>query len=166
MKTLIIEDDFRIVEVVSISLHIRWPDMEIISTHLGEEGLKMLEKINKASSEIVSEKCRRGAALIVMEDREIVEENMDWERCLFIGFISNKVAGIISDYYAESARKRYEYISSRIDDNLEENETAVLFIREGHMVQFPRDIEVFNVAPPALNDIHRWVRDQSSEKSS
>jgi hypothetical protein len=39
---------------------------------------------------------------------------------------------------------------------------AILFIMEGHMIQFPQDIEVFSVAPPALDEIHRWMRDQSS----
>jgi hypothetical protein len=32
------------------------------------------------------------------------------------------------------------------------------------MVQFPEDIEVFSVAPPALDEIHRWQREQLSGK--
>ena len=39
---------------------------------------------------------------------------------------------------------------------------ALLFIREGHRVQFPPDIEVFSVAPPVLDEIHRWLRDRSA----
>ena len=31
------------------------------------------------------------------------------------------------------------------------------------MVQFAKDIEVFSVAPPALDDIHRWLRDRSKQ---
>jgi hypothetical protein len=31
-------------------------------------------------------------------------------------------------------------------------------------VQFPQDIEVFSVAPPALDEIHRWLRDRTSAK--
>jgi hypothetical protein len=30
------------------------------------------------------------------------------------------------------------------------------------MVQFPQDIEVFSVAPPVLDEIHRWLRESSS----
>jgi hypothetical protein len=30
------------------------------------------------------------------------------------------------------------------------------------MVQFPEDVEVFSVAPPALDEIHRWQREQMS----
>lgn len=130
----------------------------------GEEGLKTLDTINEGSSIVARGKCGEGADLSVVENKDLVEENMDWERCLFMGFITNKVAGMISDFYMESARKRYEYMATKIDETLLENETAVLFIREGHMVQFPKDMEVFNIAPPALNEIHRWLRDQASKK--
>ena len=78
-----------------------------------------------------------------------------------MGFISQKVAKTIADFFTEAMKKRYEYIARRIDETLQDDEVAVLFIREGHRVQFPPDIEVFSVAPPALDDIHRWLRDSS-----
>jgi hypothetical protein len=28
-------------------------------------------------------------------------------------------------------------------------------------VQFPGDVEVFSIFPPALDEIHRWYRDQA-----
>lgn len=43
MKILIIEDDPEIVEVVSLSLQMRWPDVQVISTHLGEKGIEMVQ---------------------------------------------------------------------------------------------------------------------------
>ena len=49
-----------------------------------------------------------------------------------------------------------------LPQQLKPDEIAVLFIREGHMVQFPKDIEVFSVAPPALDEIQRWLRDHAS----
>jgi len=72
------------------------------------------------------------------------------------------VAQVISDFFTESMKKRYEHIAKIIDETLKEDEAALLFIREGHRVQFPSDIEVFSVAPPALDDIHRWLRDRSA----
>ena len=33
-----------------------------------------------------------------------------------------------------------------------------------HQLQFPRDIQVFYVAPPALDEIHRWLRDQQERE--
>jgi len=32
------------------------------------------------------------------------------------------------------------------------------------MVQFARDIEVFSVAPPALDEIHRWLRERAKQR--
>ena len=131
----------------------------------GENGLKVLEKLNPPGCQIVGDKCQSGAVLEATEDKELTEEGMDWERFLLIGFISPKVARMVSQFYLEVSRKRYEHIAQRIDGTLKANEVGVLFIREGHMVQFPQDIEVFTVAPPVLDEIHRWQRDRPATKS-
>lgn len=129
----------------------------------GEEGLKLLEKLNPSVYQIASKKCQSGAEFELVEDKELVEESMDWERHLMMGFISRKVADMISGFFTEISKKRYEYIGSRIDETLKDNEVAILFIREGHMVQFPSDLEVFIVAPPILDEIRRWLRDYSAK---
>lgn len=130
----------------------------------GEDGLKIMDKLNAKSCQIARQKCQDNAELEAVEDRGLAEESMDWERCLLIGFMSDKVAMKVSEYYVEASKKRYEHIGKRIDDTLKAEEVAILFIREGHMVQFPKDIEVFSVAPPALDEIHRWLRDRASRK--
>ncbi len=127
----------------------------------GEEGLATLEKLNPSSYQLVREKCLMGARLEAGEDRELVEEAMDWERHVLFGFISPKVAETVSGFYAGASKKRYEHFSRRIDETLKENEVGMLIVREGHSLQFAPDIEVFLVAPPALNDIHRWLREYS-----
>lgn len=43
MKALIIEDDPEIVESISLALKIRWPDTQIVSTHLGRKGIDFAE---------------------------------------------------------------------------------------------------------------------------
>jgi hypothetical protein len=121
----------------------------------GEEALALLEKLSPASGKISSAKVKNGALMEAVEDIQLVEENMDWERHLMIGFISEKVAKKISEFFSETSKKRYEQISKRINEGLKENEVGVLFIREGHQVQFAPDIEVFSVFPPALDDIMR-----------
>jgi len=132
----------------------------------GEDAVRLLEKLSPASGKIVSEKCQFGAQIEVTEDEALVEEAMDWERHLLQGFISEKVARLVSDFFAEASKKRYEHIAKRISETFKGNEVAVLFIREGHRVQFPADIEVFSVFPPVLNDIHRWLRDYSPEEKT
>jgi len=132
----------------------------------GDDGLKIIEKLNPESCQIARQKCQNGAKLEVIEDKELAEETIDWERCLFIGFLSDKVARKVSEFYIEASRRRHEQISKKIDEMLKADETAILFIREGHAVQFPQDIEVFSVAPPALDEIRRWLRDRTAAKES
>ncbi len=43
MKVLIIEDDENIVESLSLSLKMRWPDVNISSAYMGEDGLQLVE---------------------------------------------------------------------------------------------------------------------------
>jgi hypothetical protein len=54
-------------------------------------------------------------------------------------------------------------MAKRIEGTLKDDEVAMLIIREGHMIQFPQDIEIFSVAPPALNEIHRWLRERQDK---
>jgi hypothetical protein len=130
----------------------------------GDDGLKIMEGLNQKSCQITKQKCQDGANLEVIEDKELAEETVDWERCLFIGFLSDKVARKVSELYIEASKKRHEHITKRIDETLKANEIAILFIREGNLVQFPEDIEVFSVSPPALDEIRRWLRDRTSAK--
>ena len=128
----------------------------------GEEALEIMEKINPSACRIAREKCQNEAIFEATELVELADEALDWERCLLMGFLSRKVAETVAQFYNEASRRRYEYIARRIDETLGANEVAILFIREGHMLQFPGDIEVFSVAPPVLDEIRRWLRNRPS----
>ncbi len=43
MKVLIIEDDPDIVEAVSLAFQIRWPEARLVSSHLGQKGVELVE---------------------------------------------------------------------------------------------------------------------------
>jgi two-component system KDP operon response regulator KdpE len=43
MKILIIEDDRTIVEAISLTLQLNWPDTTLVSARLGEEGIEQLQ---------------------------------------------------------------------------------------------------------------------------
>ena len=136
-----------------------------VITQAGEEGITLMEKLNPSSHQIAVDKCQCGAVLEATEDKELANEAMDWERFLLMGFMSQKVAKMVSELYFEALRKRYEHIAQTINETLKPGEVGMLIIREGHMVQFPPDIEVFSVAPPALDEIYRWQRNrQTTEK--
>ncbi len=129
----------------------------------GDAGLRVLEKLSPSTYTIASEMVHHGAQFEATEDKDSLEEAMDWERCLIGGLISSKVEKLVSDYYLEASRKRYDHIAKRIETTLQNAESGVLFIREGHRVQFPGSVQVISVAPPALDEIHRWMRNRVSE---
>lgn len=131
----------------------------------GNEGLEVLEQLNPHSHQFVQTKSEAGAQLQATEDAELAMEHMDWERCLMVA-MGNTVRNKIIHFHTESTKKRYDNIQETITKTLGEGEIGLLFVREGHSIQFPREIEVFNVYPPALDEINRWLRDYAKRIAS
>ena len=127
----------------------------------GEDGMNALERLDPGGYQIARTQCDNGAVFEAVEDEELFEEVMDWQRCLMLGFMSDKVATKVSEFYVETAKKRNEFIASKIGETLKDDEAGLLFMREEHSVQFPNGVEVFSIFPPALDEIHRWLRDQA-----
>ena len=130
----------------------------------GEDGAKVVKELNDKSYQVVKNRLEKGAQLEATEESGLLTELMDWSRCLAAGLQNQKVFTQIYEYYTEVSEKRNEYISRQIDETLKEDEIGVLFMREGHKVQFPQDIQVFYVAPPALDEIGRWLRDREAKQ--
>ena len=126
----------------------------------GEDGIKAIKELNDSSYQIVEKRLAKGAQLEVTEESELLTEFMDWGRCLVIGLQNLNVINRIYQSYTEAGKNRNEHIASQIDKTLKADEIGMLFITEGHQVQFPADIQVFYVAPPALDEIKRWIRDR------
>jgi hypothetical protein len=127
----------------------------------GEDGMKALKRLDPDGYQIARTQCDNGAVFEIVEDEELFEEVMDWQRCLMLGFMSDKVASKVSEFYVEAAKKRNDFIASKVSETLKDDEAGLLLIREEHSVQFPNDVEVFSIFPPALDEIHRWLRDQA-----
>jgi hypothetical protein len=131
----------------------------------GEESFKTLEEYNPSSYNLALAFIQNGAALNAIEDRELISETMDWERFIMMGFSSANVAKLASERYRAAMKNRYDHIVKQIDETLKPDEAAVLFIREGHPIQFPKEIEVFSVFPPSLDEIHRYMRNRPAEET-
>jgi len=129
----------------------------------GEEGLKVLKDLNEKSHQVVQRRVQKGSQLEATEDAELLTEFMDWSRCLAIGLQNQKVLAKVYESYTEAGKKRNEFIARHINDTLKTEEVGILFMGEGHQVQFPSEIEVFYVAPPALDEINRWLRDSKAQ---
>ena len=139
-------------------------------TEDGESGLKQLEMFSSASYEMVKGKIQSGSYLVSVEDPELLMENLDLRRLLMMPLSSHKVAARLQDWFSENSKARNEGIANRIKDSIQSNEVGILLISDGHQVQFPADLEVFYVAPPALDEFRQWlqmwVQKQRTEYSS
>jgi hypothetical protein len=129
----------------------------------GEAGSKAIGQLNEKSHNIVKTYLEKKAQLESLEEIDILTEFMDWNRCLLIGLQNPKVLTKVYDYYIESGKKRNESIAKRIDETLKTDEIGLLIMRENHQVQFPPDIQVFYIAPPALDEIKRWLREYEKQ---
>ena len=132
-------------------------------TVAGEEGSEEIKELNDKCYEVVKARLDKGAQLEALEDSELLSEFMDWSRCLAIGLQNQKVFTTVYEAYVEANKKRNEYVARHLDETLKADEIGILLMREGHQVQFPPDIQVFYVAPPALDEIKRWLRDREAK---
>jgi hypothetical protein len=139
-------------------------------TEDGEPGLKQLEMFSSASYEMVKNKIESGSSMISVEDPELLMENLDLRRLLMMPLSSHNVAVRIQDWFSDNSKSRNEGIANKIKDSIQSNEVGILLISDGHQVQFPADLEVFYVAPPALDEFRQWlqswVQKQRAEYSS
>ena len=139
-------------------------------TEDGESGLKQLEMFSSASYEMVKGKIQSGSSLVSVEDPELLMENLDLRRLLMMPLSSHNVAARIQDWFSDNSKSRNEGIANKIKDSIQSNEVGILLISDGHQVQFPADLEVFYVAPPALDEFRQWlqmwVQKQRTEYSS
>ncbi len=129
-----------------------------------EEGMEQLQAGDRRSHAFVSGKRESGAVLEATDDMEILLETLDLQRCLMIPLTSPSVASRLQEWHSEANRRRYEHIAARIDETLPDDGVGLLLISERHQVQFPSDIEVFYVSPPALDEFRRWLQNWAARQ--
>ena len=129
----------------------------------GAEGLGYLEATNRDSHRLVSRLVEAGAVLETTESMEILAETIDLQRCLMQPLLSPTVANQLQEWFTDANRRRYEFIANAIDTTLGEDEAGLLLINERHQAQFPGEIEVIYVAPPALDEFRRWVQNWTEQ---
>ena len=147
-------------QVTSLELRVGWVKHVYHETlpEGGDEGLKILEASGEQGSYALAQtRCQAGAVLEAAEDAETLMETMDLQRCLMLPFASPRVAAQLQQWMADAVRRRNEHFTQRIDETLGEDEVGLLLVGERHHLQFPQDIEVFYVAPPALDEYRLWV---------
>ena len=132
----------------------------------GDVGDKLLEQLNPFGFTLMRNRILSGAELEATENPELAAEAADWRACLSLGLVSQKAGSTVYESYMDVTNRRYEHIAAQIDRTLKEDESAILIIGDNHRVQFPADIQVFYVAPPALDELRKWIDDQMRRMTS
>lgn len=127
----------------------------------GEEGLRSVERINPPVHKLLDRKRRQGAELVAIEDGEVLQELLDWGRCLAV-VRSPKVVRQVSTFYQEISQRRNQIMAERIDADLQDEEAALLLVSQDHALRFPTDVQVFYISPPALEAVRRLLREESA----
>ena len=133
-------------------------------TEGGDAGLAYLQLADPNSYALVQAKQTYGAALEATESWELLTETLDLQRCLLVPFTNETVLSRLREWFDTANRSRYEHIARRIDETLQPDETGLLLINERHQVQFPADLEVFYIAPPALDEFRRWLQNWAARQ--
>ncbi|MBN18957.1 MAG: hypothetical protein CL758_05740 [Chloroflexi bacterium] len=130
-----------------------------------DQGLKFIELSNPIGFKFIKKLSDYQSKLEITEDQNIVQENSDWQRCISIGLSSEKVMNLAIKNFQETTDSRWEFIGQQINSTLKKNETGLLFIREDHKIQFEPDIQVFFVAPPALDKLKKWIEEEINKNN-
>jgi hypothetical protein len=128
----------------------------------GTAGAEAIKQLNPGGYSVIETALSQGASVAPLEDAGNLTEFMDWGRCLYIGLQNPDVEKKVVEFYNTASEARKKHLAEVIDTTLRQDEMGLLIMREGHQVSFPSDIQVFYVAPPALDEIKRWLREQES----
>ena len=132
----------------------------------GEDALAMMQSVDARCHALIQARCAAGATFEATEDAATLQDTLDLQGCLMLPFSGSSVPTKLREWLADATRQRYEFIAQRIDETLGEDEVGVLFINERHQVQFPEGVEVFFVAPPALDEYRRWLSGWAARRNA
>ena len=121
---------------------------------------KLLEENNKWCLNTISPRIKSGAEFGKIEDEVNYKELIDWTRIAQMGFVSENVKEITEKNYTEIINSRSKIIQDEID-KLQNGEAALFLISSGSH-KFPEDIEIFNVIPPSLDKMNRWITENQN----
>ena len=135
-------------------------------TEGGLPALGQLEEMGYPSVAMVRRKVEGGALLEATEEEERLLETLDLQRCLMLPLASQQVGQRLVDWFTQSLQLRYQHVARTIDATLRPGEVGLMLFSERQQVQFPPDVEVLYVAPPALDEFRRWVADWVAQQQA
>ena len=121
---------------------------------------KLLEENNKWCLNTISARIKSGSEFGKIEDENNYKQLIDWTRIAQMGFVSEDVKEITEKNYTEIINSRTKIIQDEID-TLKNGEAALFLISSGSH-KFPEDVEIFNVIPPSLDKMNRWITENQN----
>jgi len=125
----------------------------------GEDGVKLVEQINQPALRLVRTRMSSGATFEAFEDEDLFTQVLDWTRCLQAGLTNPNVAATVQEAYSKASEGRQKHVEQRLEEAIGEAEAALLLVGSARGLKLPEGTEVFNVVPPELDALERWIRE-------
>ena len=125
----------------------------------GDEGLKTVEQINKPALGLIRTRVSSGATFEAFEDEDLFTQVLDWTRCLQAGLVNPGVVNTVREAHSKASEERQTHIEKRLEEAIGDAEAALLLVGSAGGLKLPEGTELFNVVPPELDALERWIRE-------
>ena len=121
---------------------------------------KLLNENNKWCLNTIDSRIKSGSNYKKIEDENNYKELIDWTRIAQLGFVSENAKEVTEKNYKNIITERSKIIHDELN-GLNEGEAALFIISSGSH-KFPDDMEIFNVIPPSLDKMNRWITENQN----
>ena len=132
----------------------------------GQPGIDQLKQTNLPVCPLIDSRVKSGATLEAFDDDELFLEALDWGRIIQGGFTSRKVAEAVQDSFEKASEARIAHMAKSLSEKILEGEAALLIISSTRGLDIPDDIEQFNILPPELDALSRWIQETAQAQEA
>ena len=126
----------------------------------GDPGVDQLKQTNLPAYPFINTRLQSGAVLEALDDDDLFMQVLDWGRIAQTGFSSQTVADTVQEAYTSAAEARMKHLATTLDEKLGPGEAGVVVISSLRDIKTPGDVEIFNIMPPELDQLNRWIEEQ------
>ena len=121
---------------------------------------KLLNDNNKWCLSTIESRVKSGSSYKKIEDENNYKQLIDWTRIAQLGFVSENAKEVTEENYKKIITERSTIIHDELN-RIKEGEAALFIISSGSH-KFPEDMEIFNVIPPSLDKMNRWITENQN----
>ena len=132
----------------------------------GEPGIDQLKQTNLPVYPLVNSRINSGATLEPLDDDDLFLEALDWGRIVQGGFASKKVAETVQESFEKASEARIAHMAKTLSEKIGPGEAALLIISSTRGIDIPNDIEQFNIMPPELDALSRWIQETAKAQEA